>query len=279
MKTKQPLLVISIIFIFSLACQTLAKPFATENNTPAQTQETISQPTATINSTETPAESSSYTVTEITDDNGVSMVLVPEGTFNMGSDNGELDESPVHTVYLDSYYIDKYEVINAHYKTCVDAGACNKLPITRSYNRDSGYYGISEFDNYPVISVTWDVAKTYCEWRGAQLPTEAQWEKAAGGVDGRTYPWGEEIDETFSNYNTGDTVEVGSFESGASPYGAYDMAGNVAGWVADWHSETYYQNSPSSNPLGPDDGFYRVVRGGAWSSNANLESSAFRGEF
>ena len=202
----------------------------------------------------------------------------------MGSDNGASDEQPVHTVHLDAFYVDKYEVTNALYKACADAGVC-QLPKDTSSKARSNYYGNPEFDDYPVIYVDWNMAKIYCEtWRGAHLPTEAEWEKAARGTDGRTYPWGEDSGGEGSecskaNYYEDcatDTTKVGSYESGKSIYGAYDMAGNVLEWVADWYSETYYQTSPSANPLGPDSGQYRVLRGGSFSTknDVNLRSAA-----
>ena len=205
---------------------------------------------------------------EITDTKGVSMRLVPAGEFTMGSEGGEAYEQPVHTVYLDHYYIDKYEVTNIFYRTCVDEGAC-KPPIEFSSFTRPSYYSDPKFDNFPVIYVDWDRAQTYCEWRGGSLPTEAQWEKAARGTDGRMYPWGDGgEDKTRANFQeyVGDTTLVGSYESGKSPYDVYDMAGNVFEWVADWYSETYYLNSPTSNPLGPESGEFRLVRGGSWSS-------------
>jgi formylglycine-generating enzyme required for sulfatase activity len=203
---------------------------------------------------------------EITDLFGVAMRLVPASEFIMGSDKGEIDEKPFHYVYLEAYYIDKYEMTNEFYSACVDAGICEQPKKTNSDTRDS-YYGNSMYSDYPVIYVDWNMAKTYCEWREAQLPTEAQWEKASRGTDGRTYPWGEDIDKTYANYDNnadGDTTAVGSYEKGKSIYGVYDMAGNVWEWVTDWYSENYYQNSPPKNPSGPDTGKERVMRGGAW---------------
>ena len=193
------------------------------------------------------------------------MQLVPEGEFTMGSDNGDPDEKPVHAVYLDAYYIDKYEVTNARYKACADDGVCQP-PQSTSSNSHLNYYGNSEFEDYPVLYVDWDMARIYCEWREAQLPTEAQWEKAARGVGENLYPWGNSIDETFANYNNnlGDTTTIGNYEKGKSPYDVYDMAGNVWEWVADWYSDSYDQSSPAENPLGPDSGQVRVLRGGAW---------------
>lgn len=220
-------------------------------------------------------------ITEITDDYGVEMVLVPAGEFQMGNPWYDIfaysDEKPSHKVYLDAFYIDTYEVTNAHYKACVDAGACTPLQQSSSFTHLS-YYGNSQYDDYPVIYIDWNQAKTYCEWRGARLPTEAQWEKAARGMDGRTYPWGEGINCGRANYDScvGDTTEVGSYENGKSPYGAYDMAGNVLEWVNDWHSETYYQSSPFSNPLGFDSGEFRVLRGGSWRIVENIVRSANR---
>ncbi len=256
---------------------------------------------AVPDSTEAPIPSNAPD--EITDSKGVVMRLVPAGEFTMGGSaavayaacqkfyleaadtfcqkNDFTDEEPVHTVYLESFYMDKYEVSNAAYRVCVNSGACQPPKYTKSNTRSS-YYGDSQYDNYPVIYVDWNKAVTYCEWRGARLPTEAEWEKAARGTDGRTYPWGEGIDRNRANYWEGnwednccveDTTAVGSYASDASPYGLFDMAGNVMEWVADWYSNTFYQSSPSSNPLGPDSSQYsgigdsrRVVRGGSWLS-------------
>ena len=153
----------------------------------------------------------------------------------MGSDNGNADEKPVHTVFLDAYYIDKYKVTNALYKSCVDAHACAPPKFNNSYLRTT-YYGDARYDQYPVIGVTWDMAKAYCAWRGARLLTEAEWEKAARGTDGRMYPWGNGIDQSRANYNNnsdpnyaGDTSQVDAYPSGVSPYGVFDMAGQCLG--------------------------------------------------
>ena len=213
---------------------------------------------------------------EMIDSRGVVMRFVSAGKFTMGSDEAisPKQERPAHAVYLDAFYIDKYEVTNKLYKACVDAGICQPPLGFNSFTRSS-YYDNPEFDNYPVIAVGWNMAKTYCEWRGAQLPTEAQWEKAARGNHERTYPWGEGISCDKANYwpkdeaCIGDTMEVGAYEGNISPYGVYDMAGNVMEWVADWYSDTYYSDSPASNPLGPASGSgeERVFRGGSWMSN------------
>jgi formylglycine-generating enzyme required for sulfatase activity len=196
----------------------------------------------------------------ITASDGSPMVLIPVGPFTMGSDSGEKDEQPAHEVTLDAYYIDQYEVTNARYADCVAAGEC-KLPGFIELYEDPGK------KNHPVVGVDWEQANTYCEWRGDKLPTEAEWEKAAQGPDGRIYPWGDAApNEALLNFsrNVGDTTPVGSYPDGVSPYGAYDMAGNVVEWVADWYDEDYYATATSYNPQGPADGEVKVLRGGAW---------------
>lgn len=190
------------------------------------------------------------------------MVYVPSGTFMMGE----------NTVYLDSFWIDKTEVTNVMYLECVEAGACS-LPSSNSSKTQSSYFGNAVFDNHPVVFVSWVDANAYCTWAGGRLPSEAEWEKAARGTDGRHFPWGNHLPEAegFLNFNSQDTTQVGIHPMGASPYDALDMAGNVGEWVADWLSVDYYNNPPASNPLGPDTGEYRVWRGGSW-ANTGTES-------
>ena len=206
----------------------------------------------------------------------------------MGCDSSNLaescssDEQPLHTVTLDAYYIDKYEVTNARYKACVAAGGCT-VPGSVDSSKRSPYYGTSTYADYPVLNVDWFQANAFCAWAGKRLPTEAEWEKAArGSSDTRKYPWGDEFDGNRLNfcdincesdwkdeaYNDGyaDTAPVGSYPSGASPYGVMDMAGNVDEWVQDWYDSSYYSVSPSNNPQGPETGTYRVLRGGSWVS-------------
>ena len=212
---------------------------------------------------------------------GEILVYVPAGEFTMGSDVSS-NEQPIHTVYLDAFWIDQTEVTNAMYAKCVsDNGAC-KEPINASSSTHSSYYGNSEFSNYPVIYVDWNMAKAYCSWADRRLPTEAEWEKAARGTEALTYPWGEGVDCDKANYSSscvGDTVPVKSYPNGVSPYGAYDMAGNVWEWVNDYYQSDYYTilGGSASNPQGPSSGDIRVLRGGSWFYVDNYVRSANRG--
>lgn len=233
------------------------------------------------------------------------MVLIPAGTFQMGCDSANSaeycfsDEQPLHTVYMDAYYIDTYEVTNVQYKACVDAGVCQRDPWE--------YIPVGGKPNHPISEVTWYEARAYCTWVGKRLPTEAEWEKAARGPnDTRMYPWGNEPPTcALANFRGGDTLdrfcvegpgltirvsEVGSYPSGASPYGVMDMAGNLWEWVNDWYQKDFYGVSPTANPQGPMSGSYKVVRGGSWDfetihlrvakrdyGHANIGSSGSRG--
>jgi serine/threonine-protein kinase len=208
-------------------------------------------------------------------------VYVPAGEFTMGASSGSPAVQPVHKVTLDAFWIDQTEVTNAMYALCVTAGAC-QLPSSKNSNTRASYYGDVQFDNYPVIYVNWTKAQAYCSWAGRRLPTEAEWEKAARGTDGRTYPWGESApDATLLNFNNpskGDTTEVGKYPSGASPYGALDMAGNVSEWVNDWFDSSYYAKSPAENPPGPASGQFHILRGGSWfyeAANVSATSKAW----
>jgi eukaryotic-like serine/threonine-protein kinase len=214
---------------------------------------------------------------QVTSKDGIPLVFVPGGEFEMGSENHPAEE-PVHTVDVDAFWIDQTEVTNALYARCVEEEACLPPERVSSYIRQA-YYGNSQYDNYPVTYVNWYDADAYCKWANRRLPTEAEWEKAARGTDQRIYPWGSQFpgkDMLNFDFNLGGTVEVGKYPSGASPYGVLDMAGNVSEWVADWYDTQYYSQSPALDPLGPETGKYRVVRGGSWFHNRNFVRATFR---
>ena len=208
---------------------------------------------------------------------GAELILIPAGEFLMGSaaaDNqASPTEKPQHTVYLDAYYIYKNEVTVAQYRQfCIATG--HAMP-------EAPQWGL--LDDHPVVNVSWDDASAYAQWAGVCLPTEAQWEKAARGGDGRVFPWGNTWDagkcsNSVGDLNPGKTSPVGSFVAGASPYGVQDMAGNVWQWCEDWYDEKYYQNTPARNPIGPDTGMGRVLRGGCWGyDNPGYLRAAYRG--
>jgi formylglycine-generating enzyme required for sulfatase activity len=202
--------------------------------------------------------------TMISEKDGMVMVFVPAGEFTMGSDTGESDEKPAHTVTLDAFWIDQTEVTNAMYAKCISDGGCTPPSSSKSYTHDS-YYGNLIYVDYPVIYVNWNQANAYCEWVGRRLPTEAEWEKAARGMDRGIYPWGNDAPkDTLLNYksNVGDTTEVGKYPAGASAYGAYDMAGNVWEWVSSLYRPYPYSADDGREGLTASES--RVLRGGAW---------------
>jgi len=205
-----------------------------------------------------------------------SMALVPAGEFTMGSATGNADEQPVHRVYVDAFFIDLHQLSVAQYARYLEDTHHEEPPEWSIMNRPQNR-------NRPVANVDWADAAAYCTWAGKRLPTEAEWEKAARGTDGRIYPWGNEPPtglyansgkEVWSNHAT--LTPVGTFEAGKSPYGIYDMAGNVWEWVGDWFDQDYYKASPSQNPTGPPRGESKVIRGGSWGSGPESLRSAVR---
>ena len=199
---------------------------------------------------------------------GMPQVFIPAGTFRMGGMDvrAAADEMPSRDVKLDAYWMDQLEVTNVMYLLCVKTGNC-ELPQSFKSQRRTNYFNNPEFNDYPVVYVTWGQAKIYCEWAGRRLPTEAEWERAGRGDDFRTFPWGEdEADGTLANFNfiVNDTSRVGSYATGASPFGVLDMAGNVAEWVNDFYSYDY-SGVEVVNPTGPltSGNLNRVVRGGS----------------
>jgi len=212
------------------------------------------------------------------------MIVIGAAEFIMGSDPrvdkyAQRDEQPQHTVYLPDYYLAKTPVNNAQYAAFVQSG--HKVP---SHWKPWGQLPRGKED-HPVVSVSWHDAVAYCRWLSGvtgkpyRLPSEAEWEKAARGTDGRVYPWGNEFDNHRCNTlasGIGDTTEVGSYANGASPYGTMDMAGNVLEWVADWYDADYYSKSPGRNPQGPYFGYIRVRRGGWWGGGQRRARCASR---
>ncbi len=204
------------------------------------------------------------------------MVLIPAGTFIMGINDIKVEQRPSHEVYLNPYYIDRYEVTNAQYyefldyiKKTGDHSKCHKdEPISKDHtplNWEDDYYNYPE---YPIVRVDWYDAYAYAAWAGKRLPTEAEWEKAARGTDERRWPWGDEWD--FKKCNIGDPKSVGSYEEGKSVYGCYDMAGSVGEWCADWGDMLYYTKSPKNNPKGPEKGENKIIRGGSRFANIGI---------
>jgi formylglycine-generating enzyme required for sulfatase activity len=220
----------------------------------------------------------------INEKDGAEMKLIPAGQFVMGSPPGEgnSDEHPLHRIELDEFYIDKYEVtVEQYMKFVYETG--HRAPPTWVSKYSPG-------SNHPIVGVSWEDAVAYAAWTGKRLPTEAEWEKAARDGDGRKYPWGLGAPDGGgykANYNPGDyaqdgyefTAPVGSFESGRSPFGVHDLAGNVAEWCQDWYAAGYYENSPRKNPTGPDTGAERVVRGGSWRGFAGAVRASGRSFF
>jgi len=202
------------------------------------------------------------------------MVLVPAGEFTMGSPEGDPDEKPPHKVQTSAFFMDKYEVTVKQYAAFLQESGGDRPAEWKTMNKTAN-------QNRPVMGVDWADAAKYCKWAGKRLPTEAEWEKAARGTDGRLYPWGNDPPTPLhANYgkkewnNHEALAPVGALEAGKSPYGVYDMAGNVWEWVSDWYDNDYYKNSPSDSPAGPSTGGFKVIRGGSWNTSArNLRAA------
>jgi formylglycine-generating enzyme required for sulfatase activity len=209
-------------------------------------------------------------------------IWIPPGAFTMGAgDEDKLaddEEKPPHTVEVDGFWIMQTEVTNAQYKKCVEAK--EQGDPTGCDQPKNDRWNEATYAEHPVTDVDWKQANTYAIWVGGRLPTEAEWEKACRGPDGHTYPWGDKLPtrELLNFANDEGTTSVGSYPDDASPYGVLDVAGNVWEWTADWYDDTYYANSPLSNPKGPERGEYRTVRGGAWTNDAKGVRCAYRNE-
>ncbi|TLY26247.1 MAG: formylglycine-generating enzyme family protein [Nitrospirae bacterium] len=226
---------------------------------PSTPQQTVSTATADLSLYKT-----------IVGDDGREMVEIPEGPFKMGSNNGDYDEAPEHQVYLATFYIDKYEVTQAEYDRFVKATKRGK-PFVPVFDDDISKILKPEL---AAMGMSWSDAAAYCQWAGKRLPTEAEWEKAAKGEGNRQYPWGDTLTPMHANLDGEEDgykylAPPGKFEAGRSPYGLYDMAGNVAEWVHDTYDDKYYSKSPYRDPKGPEDGQNKVIRGGSWRESPN----------
>ena len=274
-----------LLVLFLAGCQnpeanrtpTLIQNEITLTNTPIPTFTPINtftptlEPTATETPTPTPSLTPTPTIapgaTQISSVDGMVQVYIPAGEFLMGSTEADpgadYDELPLHSVYLESYWMDQTVITNEMYAeflndmgnqtaigaTWLDAGGEGVL----LYQQGGVWYPFRGFGNYPAVEVTWYGAQAYCEWAGRRLSTEAEWEKAARGTDARLYPWGNEIDCDHAQYANcgGGLLPADSKPAGASPYGVLGLAGNVWEWVADWYADDYYAASPAENPDGP----------------------------
>ncbi|MDH5428380.1 MAG: formylglycine-generating enzyme family protein [Nitrospirota bacterium] len=208
---------------------------------------------------------------------GAPMALIPEGTFHMGvphaARDGGVDERPNHEVFVDSFYMDLYEVTNGRYLQFVTETGHRvpQHPTDANLGLWKGTMMPESVTDLPVINVDWFDADAYCHWAGKRLPTEAEWEKAAKGDNDWRFAWGDvEPTTEHANFNQlhwrgeATLVQVGIYEKGKSPYGIYDVAGNVWEWVSDWYEVDYYQKSPPRNPQGPETGTYKAVRSSGW---------------
>lgn len=272
---------LNLILVFGIlltACQstpaTAPVPTQTSTSVPAdlvEASQTSTTPTE-IPATVIPTATSASQGIKISPKDGMTQLFIPAGTFFMGGMDvyRENDEQPPHEVFISAFWMDQVEVTNGMYNLCVQAGVCRPPVKLRSDNREE-YFGNPEYQDYPVVYVTWYDANAYCQWAGRRLPTEAEWERAARGDNKRNYPWGDELpNEYTANVENlvGDTSRVGSYAEGASPFGVLDMAGNVWEWVADRYRPDYYAKSPAENPPGPNEdevlNNYRVIRGGSF---------------
>ena len=199
------------------------------------------------------------------------MVLIPAGPFVRGTKHGGFDEQPERSIFLDAFLIDRYEVTNHQYEQFVAATGHRKSGPPSRYAKNMVRM---RGPNQPVVYVSWDDADAYCRWKGKRLPTEAEWEKAMRGVDGRLWPWGNVEQLGAANWarvNDGYDVSAsaGTFKNDRSPFGVMDGAGNVIEWVNDWYRETYYRDSAERNPQSPENGVYKVLRGGGYTTTGS----------
>ncbi|HEX7555782.1 MAG TPA: formylglycine-generating enzyme family protein [Leptolinea sp.] len=281
-------------------------PISTTATQPPPSVAAVTEKPSVPDTTQTPTIIYGIGSTRTAEKDGMILMFVPAGEFKMGSDGENNGENPLHTVNLDAYWIDRTDVTNAQfakfinesgYKTDAEKGGnsvvfnvnTKKLEVVKGANwmhPEGATSSLNGLEKYPVTQMSWNDAAAYCQWAGRRLPTEAEWEKAARGTDGRKYPWGNQppagnllnfadknlpADQSDNKIDDGYrfTSPVGNFPDGASPYGVMDMAGNVWNWVVDWFDGGYYKLSPALNPQGPVTGSVKVLRGGGWGDNVN----------
>jgi serine/threonine protein kinase len=295
--------IVVVTSVVEVTVSSVASPPLREESTPISTTPEISvvvfdptdTPTPTATMTTAPTATPTVTAAPITAlpptviaPDGMTMVLIPAGWFTMGSTSANVDtavslcrtscprseftnEMPQREVYISDFYMGLTEVTNDLYQDCVRSGRCvvpNDSNAPDSRYKVNEYYNLPQYGNYPVVRIRWEDAHNYCQWIGGRLPTEAEWEKAARGSDGRIFPWGNSFDSRNANTQDGggDILRpVASYPDGRSPYCLYDMAGSAWEYVQDWYSASYYQNAPSQDPQGPSSGSDRVLRGGSYS--------------
>ncbi len=262
--------------------------------TPAVSPTSVPRPTATPVDAVPLPPLRAETLTWVSPTDGMTLIGIPEGKFWMGSGTDDVyaepDEMPLRRVFLDGYWIDETEVTNAMFAECVRDGECKPPPSTFGPFSPHPYYGDDNFADYPVVNVTWYQAQAYCTWAGRRMPTEAEWEKAARGTGARRFPWewigvadpeklnfcDQACDFPWHVLDVKDgyaeTAPVGTYPKGASPYHVLDMAGNVWEWTADWYSANTYREPPLRNPVGPEEGTWRVARGGSWLDGVHVRT-------
>ena len=250
---------LTVLFMASLPIMGILRgtkltPFEQDPSLSTQAKDSNSEAVTSVSSNEQPVQEE--------------MVLIPAGGFVRGTNAGGFDEQPERIIHLDAFSIDRYEITNAHYQAFVSATNHRYPgPPSRYAKNMARTRGV----NQPVVYVSWEDADAYCRWKGGRLPTEAEWEKAMRGTDGRLWPWGEVQDLNAANWARVDdgfevTAPVGSMTRDVSPFGVVDGAGNVMEWVADWYAEDSYRDPNENNPIGPEHGLFKVMRGGAYTS-------------
>ncbi|HVN15377.1 MAG TPA: SUMF1/EgtB/PvdO family nonheme iron enzyme [Anaerolineales bacterium] len=266
--------VLAVTFLLGACVPTpTPAPLPTSTSLPATPLPATEPPTATATATLVPiplAGVQAGTTMKWIDTSVLS--YIPQGEFAMGAGTSD---TPTHTVALDGFWIQQTSVTNGMYAQCVATGQCT--PPTQELGTPN--YTIADYNSYPVVGVTWDQANTYCSWIQGSLPTEAQWEYAARGNTSSTYPWGNDGAACdYLNFGgcIGHTTDVTEYTSGRTPFGLFDMAGNVFEWVKDWYDPAYYNNSPSQNPTGPDSGTQRVIRGSSFETDTDQAASSLR---